>query len=273
MTKVCVLRTDGTNCDRETKHTFELVGAEADIVHINSLIKKYDPAENREVNLKAYDILAIPGGFSYGDYIAAGRILASDLEHFLGNEINNFVKDGKPIIGICNGFQVLVKYGLLPQANGEITQEATLTYNDRKKFECRWVHLIKPKNNEKRNNDKCIWTKGIEAIDLPVAHGEGKFVAKQDLIDRLFEENLVVFQYADLEGKPTMDYPENPNGSISSIAGICDPSGRIFGLMPHPERYTKPENHYLATLQKTTNTLSKEGLGLQIFRNGVEYCE
>lgn len=267
--KSCVLITDGTNCDRETKYAFEIAGAEAEIVHIKSLIKKYDSATKEKKCLDNYDILAIPGGFSYGDKIAAGKILASDLEHFLSDEIEKFVEKRKPIIGICNGFQVLVKYGLLPYFDKEIKQTATLTYNDRQKFECRWIKLIKPTTN----NEKCIWTKGIGSIDLPVAHGEGKFVADTELIERLFQENQVVFQYADEERKATMNYPENPNGSIKSIAGICDPSGLIFGLMPHPERYNSPENHPLFTSQKKQGALPHEGLGLQIFRNAVGYVK
>ncbi|MBR9704251.1 phosphoribosylformylglycinamidine synthase I [Candidatus Pacearchaeota archaeon] len=265
--KVCVIRTDGTNCDRETKHAFELVGGNTDIVHMNTLIKGYDPASKRKVKLSDYDILAIPGGFSNGDYIAAGRIFSSDLEHFLGDEINEFASSDKLIIGICNGFQALVKYGLLPQLDGRVEQTTTLTYNDSGRFRCDWVNLVKPDGN----GEKCIWTRGIESIDLPIAHGEGKFNAEARLMDRLFRDGQVVFQYADNQGNPTMDHPENPNGSLRSIAGICDPSGQIFGLMPHPERYWKPGNHRLYTKQKIDGTAPSEGLGLQIFRKGVEY--
>lgn len=268
--KICVLRTDGTNCDKETKYAFDLVGGKAEIVHINSLIKKYDPAENRKISLGDYEILAIPGGFSHGDYISAGRILSRDLQHFLGDEINAFVEKRKLIIGICNGFQVLVKYRLLPGLNGEPKQTATLTSNDNQKFECRWVNLIKPSYEPQKNQDKCVWTKGIESIDLPVAHGEGKFVVNKNLVRKLFDNGQVVFRYADSNGKATMDYPANPNGSVASIAAICNDTGRIFGLMPHPERYNKAENHPLASLQKINNTLPEEGRGLEIFRNGVK---
>ncbi|MDP2926168.1 MAG: phosphoribosylformylglycinamidine synthase I [Nanoarchaeota archaeon] len=264
--KVCVLRTDGTNCDRETKYAFNEVGGDAEIVHLNSIIKGYDPAENRQVSLDQFDILAIPGGFSYGDYIGSGKIFVVDLKHFLEDKINDFIDKRKPVIGICNGFQVLVKYGLLPRVNGEIKQTTTLTYNDSGRFECRWVKLVQPRES------KCIWTKGISSIDLPVAHGEGKFVAPPDLIQRLFDEDQVVFQYANSSGIATTNYPDNPNGSIQAIAGICDPTGLIFGLMPHPERYNRPMNHRLATLQKIKGTLPDHGLGLDIFRNGVDYC-
>jgi phosphoribosylformylglycinamidine synthase len=229
------------------------------------LIRGYDPATERKVKLGDYASLVIPGGFSAGDYIAAGKIFACDLEHFLGEELREFVKSGKPILGICNGFQVLVKLGLLPGLDGKVQQTATLTYNDNQRFECRWVHLAKP------NGDKCIWTRDIDKIDLPVAHGEGKFVASEDLCKRLFSEAQVVFQYTDSTGKPTQNYPENPNGSIYAIAGICDPTGLIFGLMPHPERYNSPMNHPLAQLQKIRGELPQKGLGLKIFENGVRY--
>ena len=262
--KVCVLRTDGTNCDKETKYAFEQVGAEAEIVHLKTLIEKHNPATNQKHSLNDYHILALAGGFSHGDYISAGKILALDLKNNLGKEVKQFVMRGKPILGICNGFQVLVKYGLLPQLDGEVKQTTTLTYNDSGNFECRWVKL-------KKYSDKCIWTQGIDDIDLPIAHGEGKFVADSGLVDRLFEDQLVVFQYTDGEREPVSEFPENPNGSMGSIAGICDPSGLIFGLMPHPERYNDPMNHPLAHSQRVQGTLPAEGAGLQIFRNGVEY--
>ncbi len=284
--RVCVLQTDGTNCDEETKHAFELAGAQAEKVHIKSLIKGYDPVTEKSKALSSYDILAIPGGFSYGDDVASGRILAEDLRHFLRGDIQSFVKSGKPVIGICNGFQALVKYGLLPEPKFPdcMQEDFSLTYNTSGKFECRWVELTSPAN-------KCIWTKGIRTLDLSVAHGEGNFVEKRGyvgpgrfslgrwfqrkpgrLVNRLFDEGQVVFQYS-LNGKPTMLYPDNPNGSMSSVAGICDPTGTVLGLMPHPERYWKPENHATATLQKVSGTLPREGLGLQIFRNGVEYAQ
>ena len=248
MAKVCVMRTDGTNCDNEAKYAFELAGAEADIVHIKTLIKGCDPADadRRARSLDQYDILCLPGGFSHGDYVSAGKIFATDMKHFLGEQIEKFVNYRKPIIGICNGFQTLAKYGLLPKLDGKIKQTATLSYNESGNFECSPVELVKPKGG----NEKCIWTKGITRIRLPVAHGEGNFKADEELCDRLFNEGLVVFQYADLNGNPTMDFPDNPNGSMRGIAGICDPTGLIFGLMPHPERYNHPHNHHLASLLK-----------------------
>jgi len=295
--KVCVLRTDGTNCDRETAYAFNLVGGDAEIVHINSLKKKYDPVTERKISLEDYHILALPGGFSHGDYIAAGKILAFDLMMHLGKDIEQFIKDGKPIIGICNGFQVLVKSGLLPMINGKTEQTATLTYNENGKFECRWVRLTNYKGKvleswtqKDHDRDKCVWTKGIDEIYLPVAHGEGRFITSDETLNELFNKGLVVFQYADQEGKHTNRFPFNPNDSSAGIAGICNETGRIFGLMPHPERYNHPKNHYLATLQEVLSrpyinrsdpevikrlniagTLPKEGQGLKIFRNGIDY--
>lgn len=268
--KVCVLRTDGTNCDKETQYAFNKVGGDAEIVHLKSLIKHHDPAKDKDMKLSDYKILAVPGGFSHGDYIGSGIILAEDLKHFLGDELMEFIDRGNSVIGICNGFQALVKYGILPRLDGIVQPTATLTYNDSGRFECRWVKLIQPRNS------RCIWTKGIDSIDMPVAHAEGKFVAPPDLVTRLFENGQVAFQYANPVGTTsilaTLVHPFNPNGSISNVAGICDPTGRVFGLMPHPERYNRPGNHPLAGLQKVEGTLPDYGLGLDIFRNGVEYC-
>ena len=281
--KVCVLKTEGTNCDRETRYAFELVGGDAEIVHINALIDGYDPIKEEKVSLDDYHILALPGGFSHGDYIAAGKVLAQYLIQFLREKVKDFLGKGKPIIGICNGFQVEVKAGLLPYLDGRFKQTTTLTYNDSLTFQDRWVRLISPEN-------KCIWTKGIKNIDLPVAHGEGRFFCPEEVYNELLKQGLIVFQYADSDLSPTMEFPDNPNGSQEAIAGICDPSGLIFGLMPHPERYNNPKNHHLATLQEILNrdyvnredpiiakriklagVLPEEGSGLQIFRNGIEH--
>lgn len=226
MIKVCVLRTAGTNCDEETKFAFADLGAAAELVHINQLLKK-------EKRLKDYQILAIPGGFTYGDDISAGKILANQLRYQLWDEVQEFIKEGL-IIGICNGFQVLVKAGLLPFSDGK--QCVSLAWNDSGRFEDRWVYL--------RTKDSiCNWSKSLpDIIYLPVAHGEGKFIADDGLLDELEKNGQVVFQYCDEKGN-LKDYPYNPNGSLRNIAGICDPSGRILGLMPHPERFVQPTQH------------------------------
>ena len=261
--KVIILQTAGTNCDGETAFAFTQCGAEVKLVHINQLIRN-------ERQLKDYHILAIPGGFSYGDDIAAGRILANELRLKLAEDIKQFIGEGKLIIGICNGFQVLVKAGILPGTNdneknrsGHFTQEATLTTNDSARFEDRWVYL-KPEG-------RCVWTMGIKnLIYLPVAHGEGKFVAWDESIPkRLKAHDQIVFRYCSPPGGSPR-YPENPNGSLQDIAAITDESGRILGLMPHPER------HFLGTHHPRWTRLEKEseyGDGAGILVNGINYAK
>ena len=268
---VIILRAAGTNCDYETAFAFQKVGAKTDSVHINQLVRG-------EKELKNYQILAIPGGFTYGDDIASGKILANELKHKLEDEVRRFIQNGKLIIGICNGFQVLVKAGLLPNLGARFQIEATLTLNNSARFEDRWVYL-------KKMDSGCIWTKKLpdEIIYLPVAHGEGKFVAKNETILRLLDsEGLNVFKYADEKGG-FGEYPANPNGSVENIAGICDQTGRIFGLMPHPERhihYTQnPRWTRLPVLGKSGKITfggqasKKEGDGLAIFKSGVDYAK
>jgi phosphoribosylformylglycinamidine synthase I len=271
--RVCVIRSDGTNCDRETKYAFELVGGDPHIVLLESLVTGHDPVLERKESLSDYDILAIPGGFSYGDYVASGRVFVEYMKIGLGDQLMRFIEAKKPIIGICNGFQVLVKGGFLggvePVINGNLVQRASLTYNESYRFRDDWVKLSRPPGSDRK---KCLWTKGIGMIDLPIAHGEGNFQAPDEIIEELFRANQVVFLYSNEDGYPTMDFPNNPNGSKSSIAGICDSTGIIFGLMPHPERYHDPLNHPRVIAQRLNGTLPKRGLGLDIFRNGVEYC-
>lgn len=257
--KVCVLRTAGTNCDKETARAFYLAGGEPELTHVNRLIKQ-------EKRLGDYQILALPGGFSYGDDIASGKILANELKYKLVAALREFIGAGKLIIGICNGFQVLVKSGLLP-GNAEFRQEASLIINDSGKFEDRWVYL---KNHKSQiTNHRCVWTKGLpEIIYLPVAHGEGKFIgADSAILERLKKKGQVAFQYCDQQGR-LCGYPHNPNGSTDNVAGICDDTGRILGLMPHPERHAEFYQHP----QWTGLKRKKSGDGLQIFKNGVEYA-
>jgi phosphoribosylformylglycinamidine synthase I len=260
--KVMVLRTAGTNCDKETAFAFETAGARADFVHVNELAR-------REKDLADYQILAIPGGFSYGDDIASGKILANELKYKIEERLQSFIREGKLIIGICNGFQILVKAGLLPNLAGDFqTIESTLTLNDSDKFEDRWVHLKRVQGHGSRV--KCVWTEGIdEIIELPVAHGEGKFIPKDGSVLRSLKKNgMIVFEYVDEKGRRA-GYPQCPNGSVENIAGICDPTGRIFGLMPHPERHISRYQH-----PRWTRKISKEaGDGLAIFKNGVAFAK
>ncbi len=258
--KTIILRTAGTNCDKETAFAFEKAGSKADLVHINRLI------ENKEI-LSKYHILAIPGGFTYGDDVASGKVLANELRFSLKKQINDFVKQGKLIIGICNGFQVLVKMGLLPRIKGNFNVEATLSLNDNGIFTAKWVHLKSyPQNN------KCIWTKGLpEVVGIPIAHAEGKFIPKTKSVLKTLKNNgQVVFRYTDGTGTAAGE-PHNPNGSIDDIAGICDPSGRILGMMPHPERHISRLHH--PNWRRHTEEKNKLGIGLEIFRNGVEYAK
>ena len=252
-----ILRTAGTNCDGETAYAFELAGARTEKVHINRLIA--EPGL-----LGRYQMLAIPGGFSYGDDIAAGRILANQMAHHLHDALLGFVEAGKPIIGICNGFQVLVKTDLLPgPIAGRSGQTCTLTNNVCGRFVDCWVRLG-------AHGGKCIWTAGVEQIELPVAHGEGQFVPADDSIRRaLWAQEQVALTYVQADGSPaTGRFPDNPNGSVDDIAGICDSTGLVLGLMPHPERYVDAIQHPAWT---RTGEPSVYGAGLRLFQNVVRH--
>jgi phosphoribosylformylglycinamidine synthase len=258
--RALILTGYGINCDYETEYAFNMrrVGGRAERVHVNDLIAPGGKS------LNDYDILAIPGGFSYGDDIAAGKVLANKLIHTLRDQLQRFIDEGKLVIGICNGFQALVKMGLLPALDRNYReQQVTLTYNDSNKFEDRWVYLAA------NPDSRCIFTKGIDRMYLPVRHGEGKLLAaNEEILKRLHAGGHVVLQYVDKDGR--LDgYPYNPNGSQDSIAGLCDPTGRIFGLMPHPEAYLFQTNHPRWTREKTP----REGMGVAVFRNAVNYIK
>ena len=256
--RTLILRTAGTNCDLETAHAFELAGSRAEMLHLNRLLE-------RPTLLRDYQILAIPGGFSYGDDIAAGRIFASQLVHHLGDPIRAFIDAGKPVIGICNGFQVLVKAGLLPGAiaGRAGAQLCTLAGNACGRFVDRWVKLA-------ARGRKCVWTAGLDTLELPIAHGEGRFVAADDSVRRaLWDNDQVALVYALDDGSPAGGkFPENPNGSEDDIAGICDASGLVFGLMPHPERFVDPLQHPAWT---SRGRKFSTGAGLAVFCNAVQH--
>jgi len=222
--KICILRSDGTNCDFELAYAFEKVGGKSEFVHVNQL-------RTKEVKLANFQAIALPGGFSYGDDIASGKILAVEMISFLKEELENFRSKGGLIIGICNGFQTLIRTGLLPFGNlGKM--DATLAPNDSGHFECRWVRLVVEENS------KSPFLKGIENGGwYSVNHGEGKLLAAKKVIDEIEKKKLVTFRYVDNDLKPTQKYPDNPNGSINAIAGITDPTGLVFGMMPHPEKF------------------------------------
>ncbi len=237
----------------EAAFAFEKAGADVSMVHIGELIRC-------EEKLADYRIMVLPGGFTYGDDLGSGKVIANEIVTKLGDEVKLFVENGGLIIGICNGFQILVKSGLLPDPSAlNKKQKATLTNNDSGKFECRWVNL---KVNDK---SKCIFTKGIEKMYLPVAHGEGKFVADNETLEAV---DVAVY-YADSNDRSTMSYPDTPNGSMNCIAGICDGSGRIFGLMPHPERYVTGSQHP----RWTGENIGEQGDGFKIFKNAVDWVK
>lgn len=262
MGKVLILHATGTNRDREAAEAIELAGGSAEIVHVNQL-------RDGSRRLSDYQMLVLPGGFSYGDDLGAGRLWASDLNHVLRDQVGPFVETGRPVIGICNGFQALVKSGFLPgrlpgagtdsTANGV---HATLARNASNRFECRWVWLAPDPNSP------CVFTRGLhDRVYCPVAHGEGRFIPRNDDVLRFLEsEHLVAVRYASPDNERADGaYPDNPNGSVADIAGICSPSGTVFGLMPHPENHIYPEQHPRWTRGERGN------LGLALFVNGIRY--
>jgi phosphoribosylformylglycinamidine synthase len=264
--KALILTGFGLNCDHETALAFELAGASPHRVHINSLV-------DGTVNLADFHILAFGGGFSWGDDHGAGVIQAVKLKNHIGKDLLAFVSAGKLIIGICNGFQALVNLGLLPGLDNDYTRRCVaITYNDCGNFRDQWVHLT-------ANPDSpCVFTKGMDRADFPVRHGEGKVIADPDVVASLQAKNLVVFQYADDTGRPAGGkFPFNPNGSERDIAGICDPTGHVFGLMPHPEAYNHVTNHPDWTREKQFKKRPgepfdpNETIGIRLFRNGVNH--
>jgi phosphoribosylformylglycinamidine synthase I len=261
--RVCILRVGGTNCDAETKRAVEDLGAGAEIVRLNTAVAKQ--------NLLDYAALIFPGGFSYGDYVRAGAILAKGVAARLGNQLKQFMREERPILGICNGFQALVEAGLLPGFDGvsELPQ-ASLATNFPIGYRCMWIHL------KHSNNGRCIFTKDMHKDDvlmMPVAHAEGRFMfekeKQRDYLQKLHYNDQLVFQYCTQEGEDADGgFPINPNGAFHDIAGICDSTGTIFGLMPHPERayyrwqfpdWTKKER------------ASKYGDGRLIFESMINY--
>ncbi len=257
--RVLIVRAPGTNCDPETAFAFQQAGGQAQIVHVNRLLES--PALAAQ-----YQILCIPGGFSYGDDVAAGRIFAGQIRHHLDDTLQQFRDAGKLILGICNGFQVLLKSGLLLAEDADQTPQATLTWNDSGRYLDRWVHL-------RSAGSRCVLLRDIQSLYLPIAHAEGKFVARDAAtLQRLAAAGQLVLRYAqpDVPPSETLDvlpYPHNPNGSAANVAGACDTTGRVLGLMPHPERFIDPTQHPHWTRQPA----AKAGQGLQLFRNAVQF--
>lgn len=252
--KVLILRAPGANCDLEAQFAFEQAGAVAERIHINRL------RENPSL-LHQFQILMVPGGFSFGDDVAAGKILANQLTAFLSDELRKFRDREKLILGVCNGFQAILKAGLL-LPHDEDGPVATLAHNTQGKFEDRWIHL------KATANSKSPFLKGIDRLYLPIAHGEGNFICRKEwILQGLVQAGQVVLRYITADGKQPNGFPDNPNGSQGDIAGICDATGLVMGLMPHPERHILPTQHP----RWTREGLKNEGDGLAIFRNAVEF--
>lgn len=251
---VLVLRAAGINCDEEVMHCWKLAGARPTLMHINALA-------DRPQRLDDFDIVTVPGGFSYGDDIAAGVILAQRILLDVAGPLRNLVERGGGILGICNGFQVLVKTGLLP--GGTLGRDkVTVTYNDSARFEARWVRL-------RVCTDRCAFLKPDTCLEMPVEHAEGKIVTAAPSIEKELEtEGFVAVKYVDEEGRSDR-YPANPNGSVAGIAGLCDATGRVFGLMPHPDRHFLHTHHPQWTRRRT----SGQPDGLTVFQNAVSYWE
>jgi len=264
--RALVLTGYGLNCDHETAYALKLSGADARRVHINALI-------DGTVSLTDFQIMVFGGGFSWGDDHGAGVVQAVRMKTNLGEKILEFIDASNLVLGICNGFQTLVNLGLLPGFDRNYTQRSVaLTFNDCGNFRDQWVTL------KIASISPCIFTAGLDTLELPVRHGEGKFYADESAIRRLIDENQVVARYALPDGRSAdMGFPFNPNGSVYDIAGICDPSGRIFGLMPHPEAFNHWTNHPDWTRIKETLKRGDDmgennaTIGLRIFQNAVEY--
>jgi phosphoribosylformylglycinamidine synthase subunit PurQ / glutaminase len=229
--KAIVLRAAGVNCDRETQYALELAGFSAERIHVRRVME--NPALLDDVQF-----LVVPGGFSYGDDVAAGKILANQMLHHLTEPLMRFVEAGKLILGICNGFQVLIKSGLLPWAkvdSATANRDATLGWNDSGRFIDKWVYM-------RATSDRCVYVQNGDVITLPIAHGEGKFIPRDEsVLETLRRQDQIPLRYCDSAGKS--DPAANPNGSVDDIAALCDPSGRIMGLMPHPERFATVTQH------------------------------
>lgn len=258
--KVLIITGFGLNCEAETAAAFNLCGASSEKVHLNDLL-------DGERSLDEFHILAFIGGFSFGDHLGAGTIFANRIKFRLRDQLDKFVADGKLIIGICNGFQTLTRLGLAPALNGEyFTQQVALAHNDSGVFRDDWVYLKIEKDCP------CVFTKGMEVIKLPIRHGEGKFTAGQKTLQTIEDKSLVAMRYANADGAVANTFPANPNGSLNSIAAICNETGRIFGLMPHPEAFLSPYNSPTWTKDRIDGELPSEGMGVTFFRNAVNFA-
>ena len=261
--KILIITGYGLNCEAESHHAWTLAGAAPELVHLNDLIE-------RPARLHDYAGLMFIAGFSYGDHMGSGLAFGARVRHHMQADLARFIADGKLILGVCNGFQIMTKLGLLPGLDGDyFTQKVALMHNDCGAFQNFWVTL---RFEEK---SPCVFTRNLDLMPLPIRHGEGKvFTLDHALLERIEELGCVPCRYADpATGAATDKFPLNPNGSLNAIAGLCDPTGRVFGLMPHPEAYLFPENHPQWDLQKLRGTLPAQGAGLKLFQNAVAFLK
>lgn len=257
--KILIITGYGVNCEAESAYAWKLVGADPKLVHLNKLLNDPDQIFN-------FDCIMFIGGFSYGDHMTSGHVFAQRIKHHMHDQITKFINNGKLILGICNGFQVLTKMGLLPGLKNEyFNPQVSLIQNDCGVFQNYWVNI------RFESESPCIFTRNIGTISLPIRHGEGKLFSLEDnIITAIESSRCVAARYVDKNNNPTQLFPDNPNGSINAIAGLCDYSGRIFGMMPHPEAYLFSENHPHWDFHKTKNKLPNRGLGLSIFQNAMD---
>jgi phosphoribosylformylglycinamidine synthase len=259
--RVLILTGLGLNCEAETEAGFRLAGASPEQVHLLDILQN-----GKGPRLADYHLLAFIGGFAFGDHLGAGFVFANKIRWKLYDQLLEFIERGGLALGVCNGFQTMVRLGLLPGLDGDYrTPRATLAPNDRLGYRDAWVRLAFDAESP------CVWTRGLKSMDLPARHGEGKFLAESpELLERLEVDRQVAARYVDADGRPTEEWPHNPNGSPRAVAGICDPSGRLFGLMPHPDAYLYPFHHPRWQQKRLAGTLPEEGEGIAIFRNGVD---
>ena len=259
--RVLIITGLGLNCEAETDAAFRMVGARPEMVHLLDLLDGTAPRK-----LSDYSILALVGGFAFGDHLGAGSVFANKIRWQMYDELVSFIEQGGLALGVCNGFQTMARLGLLPGFDGDYrTPRVTLAPNDRLGYRDAWVRL------GFEASSPCVWTRGLTTMDLPARHGEGKFITKtRDILERLEDGLLIAARYLGTDDRPTEEWPENPNGSPGGVAGICDPSGRLFGMMPHPDAYLYPFQHPLWTRRKIAGDIPREGEGLAIFRNGVD---
>ncbi len=264
---VLVLTGYGINCDDETAFAFENAGAEAKIVHINDLIAS-------PKMLDQFQIFSFPGGFSYGDDVGSGKALANKIKNNLSDELKRFIARDTLMLGICNGFQVLVNLGIVPGLNGAPGDaQVSLEYNKTFRYECRWVDLTAERNSPS------VFTRGIMRLHVPVAHGEGNFFASADILEKIEKGSLVALRYSKPDGSPAQgEFPYNPNGALNDIAAVCDRSGRVMGMMPHPERnifFTQRDDwtYLKEKARRERKSVPEDGEGMAIFRNAVGYFQ